>query len=485
MTSNLQNTYFTLWPNFSAPTKPETFPDLQLIAYNEELAKELWLDLEECNREERVQIFAWEKLLNWSEPAALAYAGHQFGYFTPQLGDWRALLLGEIIDTAGKRRDWQLKGSGRTVFSRWGDGKAPIGAVIREYIMSEALHHLWIPTTRALSMVSTWENVFRETVTIWWVLGRIASSHIRIGTFEYFAARGESENIKKLLDYSIERHYPECFESERPYEDFYRTVIENQCNLIIEWMRVGFIHGVMNTDNILISGETIDYGPCAFMDWYNLMQTYSSIDEQGRYAFGNQRDIILWNLERLWTALWNFISSEIQQKMISEAAFQLKRGYYIMMNAKIGLSGENRDDTLVDELFDYMQEGSVDYTQSFYYLWNSWEGYTEFRNLFMHCSDELWKKIDTWLEKYSYKLEKQGIERDEVNADMNIYNPVIIPRNHQVEKAIRAAVDQNNWRVFNKLAWALRDPYNKEHVNTDYFQPPKKHEEVLHTFCGT
>jgi uncharacterized protein YdiU (UPF0061 family) len=418
--------------------------------------------------------FSGNEILPGAEPIALAYAGHQFGNFVPQLGDGRALLLGEVLDVGtGRRWDIQLKGSGQTPYSRRGDGKAAIGPVIREYLVSEAMHRLGVPTTRSLAAVATGEEVLRDERLPGAVLTRVASSHIRVGTFEYFAARHDREALQQLTDYAIQRHYPEVAEAAAPALAFFARVVEAQARLVAHWMSIGFIHGVMNTDNTAISGETIDYGPCAFMDEFDYRKVFSSIDQFGRYAYGRQAAIAHWNLARLADCLLLLDErpSEFEQALggfqdLFEAQF-LQR-----MAGKLGLqSVKEGDDALVTAWLQLMQDRELDFTLSFRVLAERAEAdgplvFGEF--------EQRWRR----------RLGQQSADAAEVRSQMNGVNPLYIPRNHQVERAIQAAV-AGEMSVFEELLRVLQQPFDEQPVLEAYAEPPRPAERVTQTFCGT
>src|ERR1700691_6268321 len=367
-----QNTYAALPANFFVRVAPTPVAAPKLIKLNRPLALHLGLDPDWLDSPEGAEILAGKRVPDGADPIAMAYAGHQFGHFVPRLGDGRAILLGEVIDADGVRRDIQLKGSGPTPFSRRGDGRAALGPVLREYIVSEAMAALGIPTTRSLAAVVTGERVVRETLLPGAVLTRVASSHIRVGTFQFFAARSDTEGVRRLADHVIDRHYPEAAHADRPYHALLEGVVARQASLVARWLLVGFIHGVMNTDNTSISGETIDYGPCAFMDHYDPATVFSSIDEQGRYAYANQPRIALWNLTRLAECLLPLFSSE-QDKAISEAegllgafAEQFTAAYHAGLRQKIGLfTARDGDEALVQDLLDAMAKNNADFTLTF------------------------------------------------------------------------------------------------------------------------
>jgi protein adenylyltransferase len=485
-----QNTYAALPANFFARVAPTPVLAPRLIKLNRALALHLGLDPERLASPEGVAILAGKSLPEGADPIAMAYAGHQFGHFVPQLGDGRAILLGEVIDADGVRRDIQLKGSGPTPFSRRGDGRAALGPVLREYIVSEAMAALGIPTTRSLAAVMTGESVLRETVLPGAVLSRVASSHIRVGTFQYFAARGDTEGVRRLADHVIARHYPETAAAERPYHALLEGVIARQAELMARWLQVGFIHGVMNTDNTSISGETIDYGPCAFMDHYDPAQVFSSIDEQGRYAYANQPRIALWNLTRLAECLLPLLS-DTQDQAIEQAEFALgefaetfRTAYQAGLRAKIGLfTRRDGDDALVQDLLDAMAKSQADFTQTFRHLGDAAldpMGVARVRPLF---SDPT--AFDEWAARWRQRLAEEPQTPAERQAAMCGVNPAFIPRNHRIEAVIDAAVTSDDFAPFEELLTVLSKPFEDQPEFAFYADPPKPEQRVLQTFCGT
>jgi uncharacterized protein YdiU (UPF0061 family) len=420
----------------------------------------------------------------------MAYAGHQFGYFVPQLGDGRAILLGEVIDIDGIRRDIQLKGSGPTPFSRRGDGRAALGPVLREYIVSEAMAALGIPTTRSLAVTVTGEHVMRETALPGAVLTRVASSHIRVGTFQYFAARGDTEGVKRLADHAIARHYPQAAEAERPYHTLLEGVITRQAELVARWLQVGFIHGVMNTDNTSISGETIDYGPCAFMDHYDPATVFSSIDEQGRYAYANQPRIALWNLTRLAECLLPLFSDdkdkaiEQAQSVLAEFPAKFTAAYQSGLRQKIGLfTARDGDEALVQDLLDAMAKNKADFTLTFRGLSAAAEDAARDQDARTHFADPI--AYDEWVARWRQRTAEEPQTPAERAAMMRAVNPAFIPRNHRIEAVIQAAVARDDYAPFEELIAVLAKPYEEQPAFADYANPPEPHQRVLQTFCGT
>ena len=467
------NTYRRSLEGFYAPWQAATVPAPKLMQLNRALAAELGLDADALASDAGAAIFAGNVVPPGADPLAQAYAGHQFGGFVPQLGDGRALLLGEVIDRHGRRRDIQLKGSGRTPFSRGGDGKATLGPVLREYLLGEAMHALGIPTTRALAAVTTGEPVYRDKILPGAVLTRVASSHIRVGTFQFFATRGDTAKVRQLADYTIARHYPDVATAANPYLAFLDAVVNAQAALIARWMLVGFIHGVMNTDNMAVSGETIDYGPCAFMDRYHPQTVFSSIDRQGRYAYGNQPNIARWNLARLAETLLPLIHSDEKAAIAAAAsavnAFTDRYDAYWLdgMRAKLGLlvSTEPEDLALANDFLAAMEAAKVDYTLGFRLLSTGASG------------DERWQRRLAGAESAM-----GATARAEA---MNRVNPLYIARNHQVEAALSAAVDQQNLLPFETLLEVLAHPFTERPGLEAYAQSAPDGSGDYRTFCGT
>jgi len=484
-----QNSYAALPANFFARVAPTPVTSPRLIKLNRPLAVQLGLDPDRLESPEGAEILAGKQVPDGADPIAMAYAGHQFGHFVPQLGDGRAILLGEVIDAGGVRRDIQLKGSGPTPFSRRGDGRAALGPVLREYIVSEAMAALGIPTTRSLAAVTTGESVLRETALPGAVLTRVASSHIRVGTFQYFAARGDTEGVRRLADHVIARHYPEIANTERPYLSLLSAVIARQANLVARWLLVGFIHGVMNTDNTSISGETIDYGPCAFMDYYDPAQVFSSIDEMGRYAYANQPRIAQWNLTRLAECLLPLISDD-QDKAVAEAQSAIGEfvdvfdaAYQAGLRRKLGLFTARDDDRiLAQDLLDAMAKNQADFTLAFRRLGDAALGpeHDEVRQLFADPT-----AYDDWAARWRQRLAGEPQDSAARRTAMRSVNPAFIPRNHRVEAVIEAAVNRDDFAPFEELLTVLSKPYDDQPALAAYAEPPEPHERVLQTFCGT
>jgi uncharacterized protein YdiU (UPF0061 family) len=482
-----QNTYAALPANFFARVAPTPVASPRLIKLNRPLAVQLGLDPDLLDSPEGAEILSGKRLPDGAEPIAMAYAGHQFGHFVPQLGDGRAILLGEVIDKDRVRRDIQLKGSGPTPFSRRGDGRAALGPVLREYIVSEAMFALGVPTTRSLAAVVTGESVMRETVLPGAVLTRVASSHIRVGTFQFFAAQGDTEAVRRLADHVIARHYPHLTDVERPYHALLDAVIARQAELVARWLHIGFIHGVMNTDNTSISGETIDYGPCAFLDHYDPAQVFSSIDEMGRYAYANQPRIALWNLTRLAECLLPLFSDD-QEKAISEAQEILgvfpekfSAAYQAGLRAKIGLfTAQNGDEALVQDLLDATARGKADFTLTFRRLSDAAAGnVNDVRALFAEPA-----AFNEWVARWQKRITEEPQSAAERQAAMRAVNPAFIPRNHRIEAVIVAATNDNT-APFEELLKVLAKPFEDQPEFAGYADPPKPEERVCQTFCGT
>jgi len=485
-----QNTYSALPANFFARVAPTPVVSPRLIKLNRPLALELGLDPDRLDSPEGAEILSGKRIPEGADPIAMAYAGHQFGQFVPQLGDGRAILLGEVMDAHGVRRDIQLKGSGPTPFSRRGDGRAALGPVLREYLVSEAMAALGIPTTRSLAAVMTGESVLRETALPGAVLTRVASSHIRVGTFQYFAARGDTEGLRHLADHVIARHYPEAAAAMRPYHALLDGVIFRQADLVARWLLVGFIHGVMNTDNTSISGETIDYGPCAFMDHYDPAMVFSSIDEMGRYAYANQPRIALWNLTRLAECLLPLFSEE-QEKAISEAQEALgnfaevfNTAYQAGLRSKLGLfTTHDGDQALAQDLLDAMAKNKADFTLTFRRLGEAALGPdhdSAFRQLFADPG-----AVDEWLSRWRPRAAAEPQDPATRKTAMRSVNPAFIPRNHLIEAVIEAAVSGDDFAPFEELLTVLAKPYEDQPAFARYTEAPEPHQRVLQTFCGT
>jgi uncharacterized protein YdiU (UPF0061 family) len=485
-----ENTYAALPANFFARVVPTPVTAPRLIKLNRPLAVHLGLDPDRLSSPEGTEILAGKRVPEGADPIAMAYAGHQFGHFVPQLGDGRAILLGEVIDADGIRRDIQLKGSGPTPFSRRGDGRAALGPVLREYIVSEAMAALGIPTTRSLAAVVTGESVRRETLLPGAVLTRVASSHIRVGTFQYFAARGDTEGVRRLADHVIGRHYPQLTNADRPYHALLEAVIARQADLVARWLLVGFIHGVMNTDNSSISGETIDYGPCAFMDHYDPATVFSSIDEQGRYAYANQPRIALWNLTRLAECLLPLLSGE-HDKAVEEAQSALgsfaetfNSTYQAGLRRKLGLfSARDDDPALVQDLLDAMAKNRADFTLTFRQMSDAALNPADDRLVRQLFADPT--AFDEWAVRWRQRIGEEPEAAAIRQAAMRAVNPAFIPRNHRVEAVIDAAMNRDDFTPFEELLTVLSRPYEDQPAFSGYAEPPEPHQRVLQTFCGT
>ena len=472
---NFDNSYTLLPKQLISKVLPTTVKNPNIIIINHSLAQQLGLNFSSLNNNQLARLFTGNDIPEGSDPLAQAYAGHQFGHLVI-LGDGRAIVLGEHITPTKQRYDIQFKGSGRTPYSRGGDGKAALGPMLREYIISEAMYHLNIKTTRSLAVATTGENVMRETVLPGAILTRVAESHIRVGTFEYVAIKRDIQTLKKLLQYSIERHYPEIKDLDKQAPEFLKLVLEKQIDLITDWMRVGFIHGVMNTDNMAISGESIDFGPCAFMDYYNPKTVFSSIDHHGRYAFGNQPSIAQWNLARLADAILPLLDEdqnkaiEVGEGIIHSFKEKYEKKFHKMMKKKLGLITDEADDViLIQELLDTMEKNNLDYTNTFRDLMND------------KINNETLKNFHA---KWKIRIDKQNRSHEEVLTLMRNVNPVVIPRNHKVEESLKEA-HKGNLVPLNNLLNALKDPYTERSDLTLYQQPAPETDKKYKTFCGT
>ena len=485
------NSYARLPDRFYAHVTPTPVAAPRLIRVNEALASQLGVDPDALAGPEGVEVLAGNRVPEGAEPIATAYAGHQFGGFVPQLGDGRAILLGEVIDASGVRRDVQLKGPGRTRFSRGGDGRAALGPVLREYVISEAMHALGIPTTRALAAVTTGEKVIRETLLPGAVLTRVASSHIRVGTFQFFAARDDNDGLRLLADHVIARHYPAAAQAERPYRALLDAVVKAQAELIAQWLLVGFIHGVMNTDNMSVAGETIDYGPCAFMDEYDPKTVFSSIDRMGRYAYANQPAIGMWNLTRLAECLLPIMSDDEDTAVADAeealAAFKptFEAAHSAGLRRKLGLmTGQEGDAALCADLLAVMHANGADFTNTFRRLSGAASGEpgdaSGVRSLFRDES-----ALDEWLGRWQQRLAQEPTDAATRVANMRALNPAFIPRNHRVEAMIRAAADNDDFAPFEELLGIVSRPYEDQSEFAQYTEPPEEHQRVRATFCGT
>lgn len=490
VTFPFDNTYARLPERFFARLPPTPVKAPRLIRVNRPLADRLGLNPDLLADGEGVEMLAGNHVAETADPIAAAYAGHQFGSFVPQLGDGRAILLGELVDRDGVRRDVQLKGAGRTPYSRGGDGRAALGPVLREYVVSEAMAALGIPTTRALAAVTTGEVVIRETVLPGAIITRVASSHIRVGTFQFFASRADVEGLRLLADHVIARHYPDAARAERPYRALLDAVIRAQAELIAAWLLVGFIHGVMNTDNMSVAGETIDYGPCAFMDAYDPGAVFSAIDRQGRYAYSRQPAIGEWNLTRLAECLLPLISDDADaaiaeaEQALDEYGAIFQRAYQGGLSRKLGLLTEREGDVeLGRDLLQAMGTSGADFTLTFRRLSDAATGQEDgagVRSLFANSS-----AYDEWLPRWRRRLDQEPTDAAARRVAMLAVNPAFIPRNHLVEAVIRAAVDEGDFAPFHELVTVLSNPFAAQPAFARYEEPPADHERVFQTFCGT
>ena len=477
---NFDNSYSRLPNAFKENIKPVSVKNPELLLLNEKLASDLNLNFENITKDELSEIFAGNVLPKGSNSIAQAYAGHQFGHFT-MLGDGRATLLGEHLTNKKQRYDIQFKGSGKTSFSRNGDGRAALGPMLREYIISEAINYLNIPTTRGLAVVKTGEQVFREIPLPGAILTRVASSHIRVGTFQYIAAREHESELKIFFDYVINRHYPHLKDFENIALEFLKAVLDKQIDLVVNWMRVSFVHGVMNTDNMSISGETIDYGPCAFMDTYDPQTVFSSIDKMGRYAYCNQPIITKWNLARLAECLIPLIdtnqnkSIELATDIINSFEKKYEEKWMEMMRHKLGLSIlDEKDKFLILDLLTWMHQHKADYTNTFCYLMNE-----KIQNdkIYTNYHFKIWKK------RWQERLKKEKNIQDKSIELMKKNNPIVIPRNHKIEEVLNAA-QEDNLKPYLRLLEILKKPYSSREGLKDY-QTLSNSNEKYKTFCGT
>lgn len=483
------NTYARLPERFHARLDPTPVREPGPIRINEALAGELGIDAAWLGSAEGVAVLAGNRVPEGAEPLAQAYAGHQFGHFVPQLGDGRAILLGEVIDRDGQRRDIQLKGAGPTPFSRGGDGRAWIGPILREYLLSEAMHALGVPTTRALAAVTTGEPVYRERVSPGAVITRVARSHVRVGTFQFFAARQDDEALRTLFDHVVQRLDPGV---STPLE-FLQAVLERQAFLIARWLSLGFIHGVMNTDNVAISGETIDYGPCAFLDTYDPLKVFSSVDAGGRYAYSRQPQMMIWNLAQLASALLPLIDDD-EERAVAAATEVIQSGSALVdaawlreFRAKLGLVAPDdreelraSDATLIGGLLDVFREGEADFTNAFRALPDT----KALRSHLANPEPSILASLDRWAETWHQRLESQGHSVQTIGSRLHEANPRVIPRNHRVEEAITAGLE-NDFAPRERLLTACTRPFDSRTDSIDLERPPEPDEVVTRTFCGT
>jgi uncharacterized protein YdiU (UPF0061 family) len=478
---HFDNSYSRLPKIFREDINPAPVNSPEILILNKDLANKLDLDFSNINNNDLSKIFSGNILPEGSNSIAQAYAGHQFGHFT-MLGDGRAVLIGEHLTKNSERFDIQFKGSGITPFSRSGDGRAVLGPMLREYIISEAMHFLKIPTTRSLAVVKTGEDVVREQISQGAILTRVALGHLRVGTFQYIAAKKNISDLEILINYTIEKYYPNIKLSKNKALDLLNVVIEKQTQLVIDWMRVGFIHGVMNTDNMSISGETIDYGPCAFMDSYDPKTVFSSIDQLGRYAYDNQPKITKWNLTRFAECLIPLISKNEDEaiKLVTEALDKFEKNYETkwlnMMRDKLGLYGEDKDDkNLIMELLNWMQKNKADFTNTFVFLMNK---KIENPEVYNNADFDLWKI------KWAKRLIMFNNSHDKSIELMHSTNPMIIPRNHKVEEALTLA-NNGDLTLFNKLIGILKNPYLANNNDLKFMSPAEHSDKKYQTFCGT
>lgn len=487
---NFDNSYSRLPERFFTRLHPVPVSDPGLIRVNHDLARQLGFDAQWLESQQGVDFIAGNFIPDNSDPIASVYAGHQFGGWNPQLGDGRAILIGEALDADGQRFDIQLKGSGRTPYSRGGDGRAPLGPVLREYIVSEAMMVFGVPTSRALGAVLTGEKVYRERKLPGAVLARVAQSHIRIGTIQYFASRQDHEALELLIDHVIERHYPGIAKHKNRVEALLGNIIDRQAKLVARWQSLGFIHGVMNTDNVLLSGETIDYGPCAFMDTFNANTVFSSIDHGGRYAFSNQPHVAHWNLTALAQALLPLINSDQDKALASAQALvdafpeQYQQAFRQQVLRKLGIYTDSKEtDSLIQDLFSLMQEERSDFTLTFRHLSdrvNAVDAKTSVDSIF-----ELPAAFAPWIRRWNKILGRDSIPATKRQAQMYAVNPVYIPRNHLVEETIQAAERRLDFEPFHQLVDVLTQPFKYEQHNSRFALPPRLEEMVTETFCGT
>ena len=477
---NFDNSYSRLSNAFKQHIKPVAVKKPELVLINDNLAKELNLDFTKIDKAELSALFSGNILPEGSNAIAQAYAGHQFGHFT-MLGDGRAVLIGEHLTKSNKRCDIQFKGSGKTAFSRNGDGRAALGPMLREYIISEAMHNLNIPSTRSLAVAKTGEKIIRDTQLQGAILTRVASSHIRVGTFQYVAARDKKDELEIFFNYVVKRHYPELVDSKKKALDLLNILINKQIDLVVNWMRVGFVHGVMNTDNMTISGETIDYGPCAFMDKYDPKTVFSSIDRMGRYAYCNQPAITKWNLSRFAECLIPLIHQDQDQAVKSATdlinTFEKKyeKSWMNMMRNKLGLQGaDDKDKFLIVDLLTWMHQNKVDYTNTFCHLMDLKE-----------YDDDLYRSNDfkNWKKNWHERLKLNNNTPEKYITLMRSVNPLVIPRNHKIEKSLQIA-ESGNLAPFNKLVKILEKPYEQQENISDYLKMDSSSKEYK-TFCGT
>ncbi|AKH69221.1 hypothetical protein IMCC21906_01543 [Spongiibacter sp. IMCC21906] len=487
---SFDNSYARLPEGFYSRQLPATTPQPGLIRVNRDLATALNIDADWLASDDGLAMLAGNQMPEGADPIATVYAGHQFGSFNPQLGDGRAILIGEVLDQQGQRFDIQLKGAGRTPYSRGGDGKSPLGPVIREYIVSEAMFAMGVPTTRALAAVTTGEQVYRDQVLPGAILTRVAKSHIRIGSLQFFAAKGQTDAVETLLNHLIQRHFPDAESADIPALAVFTEVMHRQAELIAQWQSLGFIHGVMNTDNMLLSGETIDYGPCAFMEEYHPGKVFSSIDAQGRYAFGNQPAIAQWNLAQLAQCLLPLLDEnmemavEMAQQVLNEFPDIFFSAYRQRMAAKLGLTSCDEDDEkLYQDFLALLEQEKCDFTLAFRRLSELSHSSGEIESI-----ADIFTFSDTfspWLARWQTRQQQDPLQPSQAQQQMLAANPVFIPRNHLVEEAIQTATQDGNFDRFHQLLTVLEQPFHYHSQWQDYARPAKPEERVLQTFCGT
>ena len=490
---NLENTYTSLPQEFFRYNEAETMPDVKLIKINEQLADLLDIDIGFLTSQAGLRFLSGKNSENLPNPISLAYAGHQFGHLVPQLGDGRAVLLGDKICKDGVRRDIQLKGSGKTYFSRGGDGRAGVGPVIREYLMSESMHYLGVPTTRSLAVLLTGEKVVREEVSPGAMLARVATSHVRVGTFEFFAIRNQKDNVRKLADFMIERSHPDLSEKKKKYELFFERIVTGQASLVAQWNSVGFIHGVMNTDNTSISCETIDYGPCAFMDSFEANKVFSSIDQFGRYAFSNQARVAPWNLSRLAETILFLISENTSEAIkfvegiLSDFDKHFNNSLDILSSRKLGIKNKSKTTiSLYSDLLNLMEIGKADFTHTFKSLKTILikEDNSIFLNNFRDLNEENQRSLSKWLGDWRKILKEDNDSKTEAIELLSASNPEFIMRNHLVEKSIRKAT-KGDFSDFEILSDLLLNPFEMKENYEAFYKAPTDREVVHQTFCGT
>jgi uncharacterized protein YdiU (UPF0061 family) len=490
-----KNRYLALGDGFYEKCKPAPVTKPGLIIFNHALAAELGLASDQLDEDFLAAIFSGNVIHDSCEPLAMAYAGHQFGHFNPQLGDGRAIYLGELELTRGGTLDIQLKGSGQTRYSRNGDGRAALGPVLREYLLSEAMHQLNVPTTRALAAVTSGEDVAREKLLPGGVITRAARSFIRVGSFQYIAMLDDTAALQALADYVIERNYPQLVGAEQPYLSLFAEIVQGQAQLIARWMQLGFIHGVMNTDNMSVAGETIDYGPCAFMDYYQHSQVYSSIDRDGRYAYSNQPSIGLWNLTRLAEAMLPLFDDdteravELAKTVLQNYIISYEQAWLAGMRDKCGLTASaalstDEDKALLQSLLNLMDQQQADFTLTFYYL-SQCDARPDDKDQSLRQLYKQPEALDAWLQQWRQRLTLESTSDAERQAAMLQVNPLYIPRNHQIEAVIRAAEDHNDFAPFHALHEVLQKPFQYQKGKEKYMLPPEPDEVVQQTFCGT